>query len=147
MKLRKDQLGLYGFDRRTGLNILVNEIQLPQTEWDIGPRHLSIALTNACELACSFCYAPKSPHALRFDDVISWCGEADTLGVLAVGFGGGEPTLFPRFAELCAAVHSQTGLGVTMTTHGQRFSTELSVKLSGVVDFIRVSMDGLAAWG
>lgn len=143
MKLRKDHLGLYGFDRQSGLNLLVDEVVYPTHEWDKGPRHLSIALTNACELSCSFCYAPKSPHALRFEDVVGWCREADGAGSLAVGFGGGEPTLFPRFAELCSTVHSQTSLGVTMTTHGHRFTAELSKKLTGAVDFIRVSMDGL----
>lgn len=143
MKLRKDHLGMYWFDRRAGLNILLDEVPLAQSDWDIGPRHLSIALTNACELSCSFCYAPKSPHTLRIEEVTEWCAQADGAGVLAVGFGGGEPTLFSRFAELCRAVHSETGLGVTMTTHGHRFTSCLSDGLVGSVDFIRVSMDGL----
>jgi hypothetical protein len=143
MKLRKDYLGIYGFDRRTGLNVLMDEVRISEHEWDQGPRHLSIALTNACELSCSFCYAPKTAHALRFDEVTGWCHDADRAGTLAIGFGGGEPTLHPRFAELCSTVHSQTSLGVTMTTHGHRFTTELSAKLTGAVDFIRVSMDGV----
>jgi hypothetical protein len=143
MKIRKDHLGLYCFDRTTGLNILLDEVHLEQENWDAGPRHLSLALTNACELSCAFCYAPKSPHVLRTEEIVEWCTEADVAGVLAVGFGGGEPTLFPKFADLCKTVHSETGLGVTMTTHGHRFSSELSDKLVGSVDFIRVSMDGL----
>lgn len=143
MKIRKDHLGLYCFDRQSGLNVLLDEVQFEERDWAVGPRHLSIALTNACELSCAFCYASKQPHSLRFDDLTNWCIEADEAGVLAVGLGGGEPTLYSRVGELCRTVHSNTDLAVTMTTHGQRFTNRLRDELTESVSFIRVSMDGL----
>ncbi|WP_432284202.1 radical SAM protein [Aminobacter sp. BA135] len=104
---------------------------------------MSIALTNACELACPYCYAAKAPARNRADQVLEWTRELDIGGGLGVGFGGGEPSLFPGFADLCQQVHAGTGLAVTFTTHGHRFRPDLVSQLSGAVDFIRLSMDGI----
>lgn len=60
VKLRVGPDGLHLFDRRTGLNMLFDEIEAPEEQWSRAPRQVSIALTNACDLACSFCYAPKN---------------------------------------------------------------------------------------
>jgi MoaA/NifB/PqqE/SkfB family radical SAM enzyme len=42
----------------------------------------------------------------------------DGWGVLELTFGGGEPTVFPRFGELLAAIWDQTGLCPSFTTNG-----------------------------
>jgi MoaA/NifB/PqqE/SkfB family radical SAM enzyme len=60
-----------------------------------------------------------------------------------VGFGGGEPTLYRRFAELCAHTFRNTGLAVTFTTHGHHLDDTLLAQLKGNVHFIRISMDGI----
>jgi sulfatase maturation enzyme AslB (radical SAM superfamily) len=143
LKTRHGPNGTHLFDRRTGLNILLDEVQPAEALWAEAPRYVSFALTNACELACSFCYAAKHPARLRGEDVVAWAEELDRAGCFGIGFGGGEPTLFPRFADLCGKVHDQTGLAVTLTTHGHRFTDELGRRLKGSVDFIRVSMDGI----
>jgi hypothetical protein len=36
---------------------------------------------------------------------------------LGVGFGGGEPTLYPHLVELCHYAAQNTGLAVTLTIH------------------------------
>ncbi|WP_246688965.1 radical SAM protein [Mesorhizobium sp. WSM4310] len=104
---------------------------------------MSFALTNACELACPYCYASKLPARLTFESILMWARELDSAGCFGIGFGGGEPTLFPGFVDLCRTLHEDTGLAVTMTTHGHRFSKGLVDALSGNVDFIRLSMDGI----
>lgn len=127
------------------MNVLLDEMIPPRETWSIAPRYVSFALTNACELTCSFCYAAKAPARLDFEEVVRWAKEIDQAGCFGVGFGGGEPTLHPRYSELCRAVHDQTSLAVTMTTHGHQFTDKLSDELAGNVDFIRLSMDGVGA--
>jgi len=144
-KLRTGPSGLHFFDRCTGINILVDEIIPPASAWSAAPRHVSIALTNACDLMCSHCYAPKHPAILDFDKLTTWLTDLDTNGCVGVGFGGGEPTLYPQLEELCAFVAEKTKLAVTMTTHAHLLSDQLLNALEGNLHFIRVSMDGVGS--
>jgi MoaA/NifB/PqqE/SkfB family radical SAM enzyme len=144
-KLRFGPSGIHLFDRTSGLNLLIDELIPPEGEWAIAPRQVSIALTNACDLDCPYCFAPKSRATLAFDRIVTWLKELDANGTLGIGFGGGEPTLYPRFAELCAHAANNTGLAVTFTTHGHHLEDTILALLRGNVHFIRVSMDGVGA--
>ena len=62
-----------------------------------------------------------------------------------VGFGGGEPTLYPRLTELCRHAANETGLAVSMTTHAHRLDDALLTSLAGNLHFLRVSMDGVGS--
>ena len=141
LKVRPGPSGVHLFDRTTGLNVLLDEVQVSPSSWASAPRQVSIALTNACDLACPHCYAPKNPAALNFQRVAAWLRELDANGCLGVGFGGGEPTLYRRFAELCRYAARETGLAVTFTTHAHHLDDELVADLTGSVHFVRVSMD------
>jgi pyruvate-formate lyase-activating enzyme len=143
VKLRADAQGVHIFDRRSGLNVLLDEVTPAPGTWAHAPRYVSIALTNACELRCPFCYAPKSPARLDPDRVVAWIEELDGAGCLGVGFGGGEPTAHPQFAEICARAAASTTLAITLTTHGHRFTEALALVLRGNVHFIRVSIDAV----
>lgn len=144
-KLRPSPAGLHLFDRLSGLNVLMDEIQVPAALHARAPRQVSVALTNRCELACDHCYAPKSPDTLERNVLLRWLKEFDVQGALGVGFGGGEPTLYPDFDKLCQMVARETQLSVTFTTHGHNVRAELAERLRGSVHFIRVSMDGVGA--
>lgn len=135
--------GIHIFDRRTGLNILVDEVKTNESAWSLAPRHVSIALTNACELSCPYCYAPKMPASLDFHLLTTWLKELDENGCLGVGFGGGEPTLYRQFPEICRFATDNTNLAVTFTTHGHNLDEQLLAKLCGKVHFLRISMDGV----
>jgi len=143
LKVRIGPTGLHFFNRTTGLNILVDEIKAHSSTWSSAPRHVSIALTNACDLACSHCYAPKNSSMLDFNGLTKWLTELDDNGCIGVGFGGGEPTFYPQLPELCSYVARKTNLAVTMTTHGHRLSDQLLNELAGNLHFVRVSMDGV----
>lgn len=145
MRVRHGAQGVHFFDRQSGLNILLDEVVPPPDHWSRAPRYVSIALTNACELACAYCYAAKEPARLKAETVLRWSKELDSAGCFGIGFGGGEPTLYPGFVELCRAVYDETSLAVTFTTHGHRFTPEVSEALVGAVSFIRLSMDGIGA--
>ncbi|MGO2242323.1 MAG: radical SAM protein [Halomonas sp.] len=137
--------GLHLFNRETGTNILIDEVEIPVGRWSMAPRQVSIALTNTCDLLCSHCYAPKNKAKLDFNLLTSWLRTLDLNGCMGVGFGGGEPTLYPRFTGLCKFSAKETGLAVTMTTHGHRLDENLLKKISGRMHFVRVSMDGVGA--
>lgn len=143
MKCRLGPDGVHIFDRRSGFNLLVDDIPIPKERWDRAPRQVSIALTNACDLDCPYCYASKTAAVLDAGRLRGWIEELDGAGCLGVGFGGGEPTLYRRLPELCRQITARTALAVTMTTHGHRWTSELVDALAGHVHFVRVSVDGV----
>ncbi len=142
-KIRSGPDGLYFSDRNTGTNILFDEVEVPQSHWATAPRQVSIALTNACDLHCPYCYAPKHLSKLSATKLVAWLDELDNNGTVGVGFGGGEPTLYPQLADICQYATQRTGLAVTFTTHAHRLNTGLVQQLKGNVHFLRVSMDGV----
>lgn len=144
-KIRLSAAGVHLFDRDSGMNVLLDEVPVPVEQFSRAPRYLSIALTNACELRCAYCYAPKHAAALDRERVVAWAVELDAAGCLGVGFGGGEPTAYRRFAQLCSDVAQSTSMAVTFTTHGHRLTPELVESLRGAVHFVRLSVDGVAA--
>ena len=145
MKVRAGPDGIHLFDRLTGWNVLIDESRVPSAMWSSAPRQVSIALTNACDLRCPYCYAPKHAAALDTGRVMRWLQELDEHGCHGVGFGGGEPTLHQRLPELCRWASEHTDLAVTFTTHAHHFTSRLAADLRGNVHFIRVSMDGVGA--
>jgi MoaA/NifB/PqqE/SkfB family radical SAM enzyme len=145
MRMRFGPSGIHLFNRDSGLNILFDEFIPPEGCWAKAPRYLAFALTNACDLRCPYCYAPKTRAALAFERVVEWLNEVDANGAMGVGFGGGEPTLYPRFPQLCAYASRYTGLAVTFTTHGHHLSEAYLDALKGNVHFVRISMDGIGS--
>ena len=142
-KVRVDSGGIHLFDRAEGRNILIDEVSPPPDIWTKSPKYVSIALTNVCDLKCRHCYAPKNSQKLEWEQVLHWAISLDESGSFGLGFGGGEPTLFPEFSKLCGKIRNETNLAITMTTHGLGFDSHLLSSLSGNVDFIRLSMDGV----
>jgi MoaA/NifB/PqqE/SkfB family radical SAM enzyme len=143
MNVRLGPAGIHFFDRNTGQNLLVDDVVVPISMWASAPRFVSVALTNACDLHCQFCYAPKRPARLDAKRLASWLLELDFNGSLGVGFGGGEPTLHPDFALVCEYAARQTRLAVTCTTHAHLLDDASLARLRGCINFVRVSMDGV----
>jgi MoaA/NifB/PqqE/SkfB family radical SAM enzyme len=82
---------------------------------------------------------------LSFDRLTNWLDELNASGCIGVGFGGGEPTLYPRLLEICSYAARKTNLAITMTTHAHRLSDQLLDELRGHLHFVRVSMDGVGS--
>ncbi len=108
LKMRCSPSGVHLFHGHSGLNILCDELRVPVALWASAPRQISVALTNACNLSCSYCYAPKHRASLKVEQLMRWLGDWDEHGCLGVGFGGGEPTLHPDFVEICQKVARET---------------------------------------
>ncbi|MEO8702172.1 MAG: radical SAM protein [Kofleriaceae bacterium] len=137
-------LGLDGevllFDRDTGTNVLVNNASTRDSR-RIAPRMLQVALTNACDKSCGFCYRPVDAKSRwSFDDLLELARVCDDWGVLEIAFGGGEPTLFPRFPELLHAIWSETRVCPSFTTHGKRLTPELLRAIRGGFGQLQVSV-------
>ncbi len=118
---------------------------MPPNLWSRSPRQVSIALTNACDLKCAFCYAPKVSAILETSIICRWLVELGDHGCLGVGFGGGEPMLHPALPVLCDFATQSTRLAVTITTHGHQITEPLAEALSGNVNFIRLSVDAVGS--
>lgn len=145
IKVRTTADGIHLFNRATGTNVLIDEVHPIPANYSQAPRQVSIALTNACDLACSYCYAPKNPASLPLDDLKCWLRDLDEHGSFGIGFGGGEPTIYPHFTEICSFAAEQTNLAVTLTTHAHRMTTKLLHSLEGNINFARISMDGVGS--
>lgn len=144
-KLRFGPSGLHYFNRHSGLNVLLDECVVPKRLWHEAPRQVSIALTNTCDLACEYCYAPKTFGVINVDRLCDWIREFDQNGTLGIGFGGGEPTLHPRFTQLCRFVTDETRMAVSFTTHGHHLHRRVLANLEGKINFVRLSMDGVGS--
>ena len=92
-----------------------------------------IALTTFCNAQCPFCCVldvlnkPElNPSDERLRESIREARERD--GCTMLGFTGGEPTVHPRFAELCRYGRSLGYEGVTVNTNGIQFKSRAWVE-------------------
>lgn len=128
------------FNRETGVNVLLADKETAACR-QVAPRTLLIAVTNACNMACHFCYRDtRSPSHWTRESLVAFCREADSWGVLEVAFGGGEPLLFPGWADMLVSLHETTGLCVNFTTNGTLLTPEFLRTLRHRYGQIRVSL-------
>lgn len=131
---------LLGFDRDSGRNVLLRGDETTHCE-QMAPRVVQMALTNACNKTCGFCYRPaKARSRWTYESVLSFARYLDRWGVLELALGGGEPTIFPRFAALVRQLWRETGLAISFTTNGTRLTDALLEELRGHVGQIQVSV-------
>lgn len=107
------------------------------------PISVELTLTNACNLKCVYC----SDLELRnkqgvnqigldvFCRLIDDLANGGTRGIVLEG--GGEPTLYPHFAEVVRYARS-VGLAVGLITNGTR---ALNAEVVSEMEWIRVSLD------
>lgn len=96
-----------------------------------------------CNLSCPMCLDDTSvrelgrAHRARIAEVIG------ASGVLGVDISGGEPLLLGDLPDLARTL-TQAGCVVSVTTNGWHLSRRAN-ELAGVLDAVRVSIDGPAA--
>jgi len=134
--------GLLLFERKTGLNVLLDEMK-GRWGWE-KPLFVAVQVTNACNRQCRWCYASSSSSApvgvWTREKLFDLCRYLDRWGVLGVAFGGGEPFTFPRFAEVCREVWDSTGLDVGATSNGDLITKEDLATMKGHFGQLRVSV-------
>lgn len=138
--LRNDCDGMLLFDKKTGINMLFDEVKVCKP--DIAPRHISIALTNRCNMSCENCYITHGNIDLEINRIINWVKELENTGCLSIGLGGGEPTLWNDLEHLLTFINT-TQMAVTLTSNGSADSN-LYKWIAKKVNLLRFSIDGLS---
>ncbi|AKF04274.1 radical SAM protein [Sandaracinus amylolyticus] len=134
------------FDRETGLNALIDGEETAHLRRQ-APRVLQFALTNHCNLACTFCSRDLDARsAWTADSAFRFLSDMAVLGTLEVAFGGGEPLVLKGFADLVARLHDETPLAVSFTTNGTRLDSALVRGIAGKVGQIRLSIYDDSDW-
>ena len=84
------------------------------------PIHIQILPTNKCNMNCSFCSCSSRDKDLEIDislakKIIDKCKKAGTKAVTITG--GGEPLMYPYFAELLDYFHMNS-IKIGLVTNG-----------------------------
>jgi len=109
------------------------------------PPLIWLELTRRCNLTCSHCYidgGDARENEMPTSEFYRLLDEFADMGVWAVAFTGGEPTLHPDFANLVRHARKR-GLLVGIATNGMFLTPDLldSLPRDGVI--ISVSLDNL----
>ena len=105
------------------------------------PRLVQFGITNACNLACSFCSRDlEAESAWTPDDAFRILADLAAAGTLEVAFGGGEPLAFRGFDALVERLHRETPLAVGITTNGVLLTEARLRRLAPHVSQLRVSV-------
>ena len=106
-------------------------------------RYLEILLTRRCNLACRHCYLGHAkPADLDHDLLYSVLDELDAMQGLRVLLSGGEPLLFPGFAELNERLPDY-GFRSVLLSNGLLLEPKLARRLR--VQEVQISLDGMPA--
>jgi len=105
------------------------------------PRLVLFGITNACNLACTFCSRDREARSeWTVDSAFELLSGLARAGTLEVAFGGGEPLAFRGFDELVRRLGSETPLAVHLTTNGTLLSEERLARLAPHLGEVRVSL-------
>jgi MoaA/NifB/PqqE/SkfB family radical SAM enzyme len=102
-------------------------------------------LTGRCNLECRHCYMDGSPRrreALPFAWIEQALQSAPALGIGTLFLTGGEPMLYPRFAEVAQAAAEVEGLNTTVCTNATVVRPRHADLLARLGCKVHVSIDG-----
>ncbi|MCA9678983.1 MAG: radical SAM protein [Kofleriaceae bacterium] len=128
------------FDRRTGLTALCDGPETAHLR-QRAPRVVQFAITNACNLACTFCSRDlDAASGWTADDAFATLAALADAGTVEVAFGGGEPLVFRGFAALARRLHAETPLAVSVTSNGTRLDDAMIDALAPSLAQLRISI-------
>ncbi|NMO13477.1 radical SAM protein [Pyxidicoccus fallax] len=131
---------LLWFHRRTGTNLRIDG---PHTRHlrRRAPRLVLFGITNACNLACTFCSRDREARSeWTVDSAFDVLAGLARAGSLEVAFGGGEPLAFRGFDTLVQRLATETPLAVHFTTNGTLLTEERLARLAPHLGEVRVSL-------
>lgn len=108
-------------------------------------RTVHLHATNRCNLACLHCYSSSSPQAneaLGFEALVTALARLRAQGYEVLSLSGGEPLLYPRFADLNRFART-LGIRVVAISNGYRVKQQYD-ELLETLDGIAISFDGLS---
>lgn len=125
--------------------LLLEDLAVPEGFHLHTPPLVWIELTRRCNLTCKHCYisAGEARAAeMETGQFIALLDELAEMGVWAVAFTGGEPTLHPSFVDLVKHARARNLL-VGIATNGLTLTRELLAQLPTDGVIISVSLDNL----
>ena len=105
-------------------------------------RHVTISLTNDCNMHCRDCYIDQKKEYFMAKDLRKKVLDPFLqIGGKSIGFSGGEPLLHPRVME-CIAAANDAGMETSLVTNGLLFTEQeaLNLKMAGLIR-VQLSMD------
>jgi len=111
--------------------------------FDTKPWAAHLYVTEQCNLDCHYCneYDNSIPHP-TVADLQKWMDHIRKLGVVRIGFQGGEPLKHPDIGELVRYAKSIGFFEVSMSTNGFLLTRELLVDLEKAgLDKLQISVD------
>jgi pyruvate-formate lyase-activating enzyme len=128
-----------GKDKKTTMSNFQQALRV----FDSKPWVAHLYVTEQCNLDCHYCneYDNSIPHP-SVADLRKWMDHIRALGVVRIGFQGGEPLKHPDIAELVRYAKS-IGFGqVSMSTNGFLLTPELLDDLEKAgLDKLQISVD------
>ncbi len=113
------------------------------------PVFLQVAVTNYCNLRCSYCYAgSSSKEATQWteEDLFLVLMQFADAGLTSVAFGGGEPFTIDWFIPLLKRLRKETHLTLSATTNLTRITPEIAKEIKSLDVEIRGSINSLAEY-
>lgn len=134
-----DGAALY-FQPSTGLHVRIANAATA-TLRRRAPRVVMFGITNACNLACSFCSRDVArPSRWTVATAAAALRGLHDAGTLEVAYGGGEPFAFRGFAELVAELDDTTTLAQHVTTNGTLIDAARWSPFAGRFGQVRLSI-------
>lgn len=131
---------LLWFHRKTGTNLRLDASPTRHLRRR-APRLVLFGITNACNLACTFCSREQQARSeWTVDSAFDVLAGLARAGTLEVSFGGGEPLAFRGFDELVRRLSDETPLALHFTTNGTLLSDERLTRLAPHLGEVRVSL-------
>ena len=116
----------------------INEHLLERTN---GPSHAQVGLTNACPQNCEYCYNKnRSGKVMDTDTIINVIRDLKKMGVLWLGFTGGEPLLNKDIVKITESIGDDCA--IKLFTTGCTLTKQLAsdLKQAGLL-YVSVSLD------
>lgn len=106
----------------------------------IAPITIDMALTQACQYNCEFCYAnlqKNKPHKITFEIMKNFIDDCVEIGVKAISLvSDGESTANPIYEDVIIYGHKM-GLSMAIATHGHTLKEEVLRKILPCLTYIR----------
>jgi len=106
-----------------------------------GPSHAQIGLTNACPQNCQYCYNKnRRGKTMDTETIIGLIQDLKKMGLIWLGFTGGEPLLNPDIVKITESAGDEIALKLFTTgcTLTRQLATDL--KNAGLM-YVSVSLD------
>jgi len=136
---RKDPLGYWSlFNADTGTKVRFSFEDGVEIVRASAPELADMCVTTKCDAGCKWCYmdAKHEGKDAKLDDVKGLLRACKDMGVFEVAFGGGEPTLYPAFAELLRTCRKDYAIVPNFTTRNLSWLRDSGELLEAVRDVV-----------